>query len=337
MTERTGPRTRGALALLVGAALELTGPAGAAEPAEVALSARVSIGFADRERAAAILGADDDFTRSFSIFDRAARSGLARAPATDAVRALLANKARDWPPKLRRKVRLSLVRSAAKLGPLEPWLPERVWLVSTHAALEGGAAHTRGTAVILPPASLDVSKRELDFLIAHELFHVVSRAHPQLRDRLYALIGFLPCAQLEPPPVLRDRVITNSDAPRIQHAIHVKAAGKRVWVAPLLLAEPPAYHPARRADLFGYLTLRLFPVTRTESSCAFSEDAAQMPLEVERLIGFDEQTGANTRYVLHPEEIVADNVALLIAGGRAVKTPALLERIRGELDAKGAQ
>jgi hypothetical protein len=42
------------------------------------------------------------------------------------------------------------------------------------------------------------------------------------------------------------------------------------------------------------------------------------------------QLGGNTGYVIHYEEAVADNVALLATGGRA-RNPALLARLRAAL------
>jgi hypothetical protein len=43
--------------------------------------------------------------------------------------------------------------------------------------------------------------------------------------------------------------------------------------------------------------------------------------------GFFDQVGRNTRYLIHPEEILADNFVLVVLGGE-IRTPAVTERLR---------
>jgi hypothetical protein len=48
-----------------------------------------------------------------------------------------------------------------------------------------------------------------------------------------------------------------------------------------------------------------------------------------------EKIGRSTGYVIHPEEVLADNFALLLLGLTAVKSPQLLEGLRRLLPAAG--
>jgi hypothetical protein len=48
---------------------------------------------------------------------------------------------------------------------------------------------------------------------------------------------------------------------------------------------------------------------------------------------YHEQIGRNTGYIIHPEEVLADNFALLLLGRTAVKSPHILDRLRASLPA----
>jgi hypothetical protein len=55
------------------------------------------------------------------------------------------------------------------------------------------------------------------------------------------------------------------------------------------------------------------------------------PEEVSR---FFEQVGRNTNYVIHPEEILADNFALLVLDEHNVPSPEILEKTQRILEQK---
>jgi hypothetical protein len=50
-------------------------------------------------------------------------------------------------------------------------------------------------------------------------------------------------------------------------------------------------------------------------------------VELKELQGFFEQVGRNTQYLIHPEEILADNFAIAISGQTDVKSPAIPREI----------
>ena len=284
--------------------------------------------FVDRTRAATLLAQPDEFTLSLSEFDRAARARRIPPPNDEQIRAHFAAQALDWPPERAGEVEASAARIGKKLASFEHWLPERIELVAATNASEEGAAHTRGMAVIVPLSALERSGPELDSLLVHELFHILSRHNPALRDRLYGLIGFQPCPGFQIPSELRNRVITNPDAPRVAHAIRVESRGIGKWVAPVLLADPPRYDPQVGGDLFVYLTVRFIPVSREAELCQVEAGAGQQLFAAEQLSGLSEQIGENTTYTIHPEEILADNFSLLVNGARNLPTPELIARLR---------
>lgn len=80
--------------------------------------------------------------------------------------------------------------------------------------------------------------------------------------------------------------------------------------------------------------LRLFEVQQSDACWHLitRDDAELGGISPRKAEGFFDQVGWNTQYLIHPEEIIADNVALLVRsrGGDStatVVTHAVLERI----------
>ncbi len=49
---------------------------------------------------------------------------------------------------------------------------------------------------------------------------------------------------------------------------------------------------------------------------------------MKHISGFYEQVGRNTGYIIHPEEILADNFALLVLAQKNVRSPQILDDMR---------
>ena len=179
-------------------------------------------------------------------------------------------------------------------------------------AEEAGAFYTRDTAIMMPAKPTDTADGELlKKTIAHELFHILSRSNLELREKLYALIGFSNCGEIEFPDELKPRKITNPDAPRNDHAIRVQANGTEVSIVPILFSSAPNYDPVRDGEFFNYLQLGFLIVSKNPGTRADL-------LSPQQVSGFFEQVGRNTDYIIHPEEILAENFALLMIGRRDV-------------------
>src|SRR5205085_3642499 len=108
-----------------------------------------------------------------------------------------------------------LARAAALRVPL----PAEILIVNTDGRDAANAPYTRGNAIVLPTAALPAANAQPSdrFLIAHELFHVVSRHDPAIANRLYALIGFEPVEPLQWPAAWLPARIANPDAPFDRH------------------------------------------------------------------------------------------------------------------------
>jgi hypothetical protein len=285
--------------------------------------------FASVEQGRAALTQRDDFVERLSAFDRDARAGRANVT-TEQFLAAVSASVRAWPAAERAAVEAAYQSVRPQIESLAlPW-PARILLIRTSGEEEGGAAYTRGDAIVLPPSAFERDARPLASVLAHELFHVLSRDNPALRERAYAAIGFVPCGEVPLPTALRPLRITNPDAPRNDHCIEVEVDGARRQAAPILFAGE-AYDPRRNAPFFDYLQLRLL----VADAGGRYDDAHPRLVAIRDVRNFYEQVGRNTNYVLHPEEILADNFALIVTQARGAPSPEVLANIEKALHDPG--
>ena len=87
-------------------------------------------------------------------------------------------------------------------------------------------------------------------------------------------------------------------------------------------------------EFFEYLEFHFLAVEKSGDSQdlrVVSGSASSKLAGMQDVSGFMEQVGRNTNYVIHPEEILADNFALLILNEHNVLSPEILETMRALL------
>ena len=298
----------------------------------------IRILFASPEEGRGILRTRDGFIRRLSPFDRAARLKTDREVSEREFLKFVASKVLAWDSADRERVVQAFEQIRPALGEYPLNWPESVHFVHTTGEEEGGAAYTRGKAVVLPRIRLDQSPEELAQLVAHELFHILSRHDRDIRDRLYRVIGFERCPEVELPKPLARRRITNPDAPVNAHRIRVQHDGRQFWAVPVLYSRSDRYDPLQGGSFFKYLQFRLLleAVEDEGATATAPADSKSKLVEVKEVSGFFEQIGRNSSYIIHPEEILAVNFALIVTGETELPSPRVAERIRSVLRAEGA-
>ena len=293
----------------------------------------IRILFASPEEGREILRARDGFVRRLSPFDRAARLKTDREVSESEFLNFVAGKVIEWDSADRERVERAFARILPALGEYPLNWPESVRFVHTTGEEEGGAAYTRGKAVILPRTRIEQSPEKLARLVAHELFHVLSRHDRNIRDRLYRVIGFERCPEVELPDRFARRRITNPDAPVNTHRIRVQHEGRQYWATPVLYSTSDRYDPLRGGSFFKYLQFRLLlKAVENEAATASAPAGSKSRLvEVKEVSGYFEQIGRNSSYIIHPEEILAVNFALIVTGETEFPSPEVAEGIRSVL------
>jgi hypothetical protein len=133
---------------------------------------------------------------------------------------------------------------------------------------------------------------------------------------------------------LAARKITNPDAPIHDHFIRLRVDGEERLAIPILLSRSATYDASRAAPLFDYLQFRFLLVEKSEGSGAVKplyNGAKPRTVGIEGVVGYFEQVGRNTRYIIHPEEILADNFALLAVREPGLATPSIVDSLKARL------
>ena len=283
--------------------------------------------FAGVSEASAILGFEDDYLRATRPLERRAKLRRAQPVGAAEYRDYLSKQALEWSDAERERYAPLVAQLESFLETVRRRMPARILLLKARDVMDG-MPHTRTNAIVLPEAFLaSASREQLLYAVAHELSHLLSRYDEQARDKLYAAIGFRPCERVELPAELERLRVTNPDAPVDRHAIRVRYRGRKIEAMPVSMLRSATLEPGQ-----GFLAHWHAPwllVERRDGTCRATGQRA----ELQELEGLYEQIGRNTDYLAHPEEIVADNFALLalesLTGRRAqLPSPAVAERIR---------
>lgn len=305
--------------------------------AEITCGKGITVAYASVEEGKQLLTDGDDFVQRMSPFDRAARLKTDKDISEQEYLEFVGRNVLAWNEAEKEKLTAAFQGIQAELEALSLPFPNKVYIVKTTGREEGGAPYTRTNAIVFPQAELSAPKAKIQKAICHELFHILSRANPDLRDKLYAVIGFQKCEELVFPPALKSRKITNPDAARNDHCIRLQAGGRSRFAIPILFSIAEKYDANRGGEFFDYLQFQLLLVDLEEKSANLKPVYdAQNPqfVDPQQVSGFFEQIGENTRYILHPEEILADNFAHLVLRERNLRSPEVVEKMEAILKGK---
>lgn len=310
---------------------------------EVSLTPTTVVRFAAADEGRAILTADDTFTASLSRFDLQCRLKTAKEVTLADWKQFVGKQVQAWEPADIEAVSKAVERLKDRLGEFVVPLPAVIHLVRTSGEEESNAAYTRTASIILPTKVMKYDADQLDRLLIHELFHLMNRHDGATRARLYKIIGFELCEPIELPAPLAPRRITNPDAPLIDCTISLPTKdGKSVVGAPVLYSQTKQYDAARRASLFQSFVFRLLvverPADRSQPRVERPENRWRPVLKDGQPVvinprdeqAFADKVGQNTNYIIHPDEILADNFVRLVMG-ESVPTPRIVEEMRGIL------
>lgn len=279
-----------------------------------------------------VLGADDDWLPVTGSFQRRAMMNTAQPVTLTQFRQWNADAVQPWAPAQRERWRAAALAIEARVLELCLPLPAETLLIASNGQESARMPYTRANAIVI--TGLGAAPRPSDaWLMAHELWHVVSRHAPALADHVYRAIGFEPMSELVQPAAWDEIRIANPDAPANRHAMRAEVDGRSVLLTPLLVAARTVLQPGEPfAALFEVRLLEVQPGADGGRSLPVMQGGALRWHTVDQVPAFLERLGGNTPYVIHPEETMADNVAYLLTG-RPARNPPLLQRIEAALRA----
>ncbi|TLX74563.1 hypothetical protein E9993_11600 [Labilibacter sediminis] len=287
------------------------------------------IKFASIEKANELLTQEDDFTKSWSQFDidsRMHKKNSTREELFD----FITKQTREWTVEEQNKI-LSIFKGIDKQIEQQGFkinFPNEIYFVKTTANEEGGAGgYTRASYIVLKDDILSQAKEGLKKTIIHELFHILTRNSPEFRKEMYQIIGFKLMNEVAYPEKLKDYRITNPDAPQVDSYISIKAEGQRKDCMMILYSN----QDYNGGDFFKYLNVGFLSLKG--DSVKTIEYIGDKPViyTFKQVTGFFEQIGRNTQYIIHPEEILADNFAFAILNKSGLQNPEIVNEIKKKL------
>lgn len=235
----------------------------------------------------------------------------------DRLRAVRADSVRDWTDE-EADVLVARLKSLHKLAAdhYPGLLPEQwIWVKTTGAGEAPAEGYTVGGVIVLHEANFrrtrDAGEERTLKLLAHETFHVLSRTRPRLREACYRAAGFELVKSLDWGG-LADRRLTNPDglAPAV---IKLKDGDREVTALPVIYSNTPGFDEKVGADLFKYMRFGLFEVRwDPKTGEAVLPSPTVEPLGAGVRKNYTDLIGRNTGYVIHADEILAENFALLL-------------------------
>jgi hypothetical protein len=287
------------------------------------------IQFASIEKAKALLTTEDDFTDSWSQFDIDSRMHR-RNSTKEELFAFIAKQAKAWTT--REEQRISAIvkdieRQIEKNG-YKLDFPDEIYFVKTTTLEEGRAlGYTRAYYVVLRDDILKKSEYDLKELIAHELFHILTRYKPEFRKKMYQIIGFTIVNNITYPAFLQAYRITNPDAPQTDSYIRLKVNGKPKDCVMILYSDKKY----SGGDFFKYLQIGFLSVVGDSIKTIEYKKSKPLIYSFNQVDGFIEQVGKNTSYVISPEEVLADNFAYLILNKKGLPSPQIVKEMKKKL------
>ncbi len=285
-----------------------------------------SLHFVDSVEAGRLLAVHDKYIDSWGRFDieaRAGQEGATRDDFLERIKSCTRNFSEADKDSLVKAFSFIDERlSAANM--LLP-LPEEFVLVKTTMEEEGGAgAYTRGDIICIGEYVLrKANVRQLATLVAHEVFHVLTRDNPEFRKAMYSVIGFnVLDNEISFAQDVIDRRISNPDVNRYDSYAWLTVDGKKDRYTMVIYSD----RDYSGGSFFNYIKIGLIPLD--DSFNPVVRDGKTVIVPLDKASDFYDKVGRNTGYVINPEECLADNFSIAVCGtDKELPDPKITERI----------
>lgn len=287
---------------------------------EVPFIEGTKIVFVQKDQASKLLGTSDPYTKELSTFDIVSKTGNAANTEEEDYLNFSSQQALDWTEeeKIALKAQILGVKTKLEDMGLNLNFPEKISLLKSTMLEEGGfTSYTRENYIIIEGVVKE------SFMI-HELFHIISRFNPETRNDLFKTINFVESNRIAYPEAIKDKKITNPDAPYLEHTINVQIDGVQQEAVFVLISEEEWDGGSFKA----YMKQKLMVVEGGPTSKAAKlVDNKPVLKEFEEATDLEAKIGTNTSYTLHPEEILAEHFIMLVQK-KEVPDPSFIDAMR---------
>ncbi len=184
----------------------------------------------------------------------------------------------------------------------------KIQLIKTKGTYYGaGVYYTRENCIVIPEGQINAENKSLLRTLIHEISHIYTRYNPKKKNALYALLGYNKLPNLELSDFLKKRVIYNPDGVDLAYSIEVSdSIGRTFKAIPAMYSRFSSY---KNLPLLKSFIFQLFEVSEINGKWTVNNN--NIGYSEEQLSGYWDKIGRNTRYTIHPDEIIADNFTFL--------------------------
>ena len=193
--------------------------------------------------------------------------------------------------------------------------PPKIVLIKTKANHFGRSAYyTRNDMIIIPFNEMEeATEQEILGVMLHEVSHIFTRYHPKAAAELYQHIGF---RALDKPLVIPDSiskyVLHNPDGVDFEYGIHLTDQDSSFLAIPMIRSNESDFRLHKRV-FFQYLQFDLFALRDDgDLYTLLCTREGKTTINWENNASFHRQITMNTDYIIHPDEIIADNFMMLM-------------------------
>lgn len=287
------------------------------------------------EKARELLVKEDETTKRWSRFDIELRLKKKNGTKQEVMK-FVADQVLEWSVAEKEKVNSAIneISENIKKQGFKIPLPETVYIIKTTCAEEAGLglAYTRQNYIVMSEKELQKKYEHVRKVIIHELFHIISRNDPELRKKMYKIIGFNMCNEISHPAEIADRRMTNPDCPVSDSYISLSKDGKNTDYSMMYYAN----RNYEGGNPFGYITIGFMAVTGdevkkhllVEGKPVFYEFSTKTT-EID-LGNFFKQVGENADPT-NPEEILAENFVFAINNTKGLNSQWVVDQMQEKL------
>ena len=300
----------------------------------IELYQKTKIIFTDVEEAKKFLTTKDGYINSLTNFDRRIRLNKQEYVSLEEYLDFLNEQALPWSEEEKARIEPLIKNISNNLKNYNLNLPSRIFLIKTTGKEEGQAAYCRGNSIIIPKNILDQRTPDLENLIVHELFHIFTKNNIEKRQALYSIIHFHKCDKAILPQTITDIEITNPDVPKERYYIELQYKDENIKVIPVIIL--PDYEVRKGKSFFRYLKLKFVEVEKNNNEYTYKRDNSGKPVvyDQRQLTDYVNKVGDNTNYLIHPEEILADNFSIMVLGKQPPKSQWVIDKMKSLLENK---
>lgn len=243
-------------------------------------------------------------------------SKLAKHEQLELFKSFLGSEVSSWSHE-EKKLMISCVESAlTKIRQINPKCIPEFGLIKIKTNHYGkDVYYTRGANIFIPENIFrDFEEEKQIPIIIHEIFHLISRKNQHYREAMYSLIGFRPLAQNpEFPSSLQNVLLTNPDGLTYHYVLNTSEPDQKETLAIPLITSNETEFVKDKEGFFDYLQFDLYEVVQEGGQWKIKDNGkGKTTLPLHKTPRFFTQIKDNTQYIIHPEEIMADNFMLAV-------------------------